>query len=71
LDIAINSQDKLFVTAENNGTIEVFDIDYILPTSSITCGNRQFAQAQAQGIPVFLPEKLHGHLPIPLMAQTL
>lgn len=52
LDIAINSQDKIFITAENNGTIEIFDIDYLLPASNITCGNQSICEGTTAEIPV-------------------
>jgi hypothetical protein len=52
LDIAINSQDKIFITAENNGKIEVFDIAYLLPTANITCGNKTICEGTTTDIPV-------------------
>ncbi|MEI7725563.1 MAG: NHL repeat-containing protein, partial [Bacteroidota bacterium] len=52
LDIAINSQDKIFITAENNGAIEVYNINYILPTANITCGNKTICAGSTTDIPV-------------------
>ena len=54
LDIAVNSQDQLFITAENNGTIEVYNIGYLLPTASITCGNKTICAGTVAQIPVYL-----------------
>jgi hypothetical protein len=54
LDIAINSQDQLFITAENNGTIEVFNIGYLLPTANITCGNKTICAGTSTQIPISL-----------------
>ncbi|MFZ4521385.1 MAG: T9SS type A sorting domain-containing protein [Bacteroidales bacterium] len=52
LDIAINSEDRIFITAENNGTIEIFNIDYVLPTSDISCGNKTICAGTSTDIPV-------------------
>jgi hypothetical protein len=52
LDIAINSQDKIFITAENNGAIEVYDINYLLPTANITCGDKTICAGTTTDIPV-------------------
>lgn len=54
LDIAINSHDKIYITAENNGSIEVFDIDYTLPTANIISGNKTICSGTATEIPVHL-----------------
>ncbi len=52
LDIAINSADKIFITAENNGKIEIFNINYLLPTSAINCGNKTICAGTTTQIPV-------------------
>ncbi|MEI6435494.1 MAG: T9SS type A sorting domain-containing protein [Bacteroidota bacterium] len=52
LDIAINSQDQIFITAENNGAIEVFNIAYSLPTANISCGNKTICAGSIAEIPV-------------------
>ncbi|MCX6268380.1 MAG: PKD domain-containing protein [Bacteroidetes bacterium] len=52
LDIAINSQDKIFITSENNGSIEVYNIDYLLPTANISCGNKIICSGTTTDIPV-------------------
>lgn len=52
LDILIDSHDRLLITSMNNDAIELFDINFLLPTSSITTGNKTICTGETVEIPV-------------------
>lgn len=53
MDIVIDSKDRLYITSLNNGKVQVYNINFILPTSDIRIDKKNICSGDTAKIPVY------------------